>query len=202
MEAEARQAGRHQTYSADAAAEKLAMEAVGDHTRGQRREGLSESYIDRWTHQTIQAVRSQLYNVALDMLIEQRLLDRYETLHPSQSVSLYKLQRDAIPVLTDEHVRKRTAPVIYRATAGLHYAFALCIDSLYGRRTDYAAPYKREGSASAGSRIFTLWQSAARTFEPGDEYRLVDSVAALLKLQGWYTWQQEPDQERPQDAPG
>ena len=192
MEAEARQAGRNLTFTVDTAAEQLALEAVRDHTRKLLREGTSESYVDRWTRQTILAVRSQLHDVPLDMIIEQRLMDRYEALRPSQFASLYKLQRDAVPVLTDEHVRKRTAPVIYRATAGLHYAFALCIDSLYGHRTDYSAPYKREGSSSAGSRIFTLWQRATRAFAPGDEYRLVDSVADLLKLQGWYTWQPDP----------
>jgi len=192
MEAEARQAGRNLTFTADTAAEQLAMETVRDHTRKLLREGLSETYVDRWTRQTIRAVRSRLYDIPLDMIIELRLMDHYEALRPSQFASLYKLQRDAVPILTDEHVRERTAPIIYRATAGLHYAFALCIDSLYGHRTDYAAPYKREGAPAAGSRIFTLWQRATRTFEPGDEYRLVDNIADLLKLQGWYTWQDDP----------
>jgi hypothetical protein len=206
MEAEARQVGRNLTFTADAAAEQLTTEAIADHTRKLLREGMSKAYVDRWTRQTVHIVRSQLYNMPLDMIIEQRLMDRYEALRPSQFASLYKLQQDALPVLTDEHIRKTTAPIIYRATVSLNYALALCIDSLYGHRTDYAAPYKREGSASAGSRIFTLWQRATRNFEPGDEHRLVDTVADLLKLHGWYAWQDdpgdpavdEPDLDRPQ----
>jgi len=168
------------------------LEAVRNHTRKLLREGMSEAYVDRWTRQTIHIVRSQLFNMPLDMIIEQRLMDRYEALRPSQFASLYKLQQDALEVLTDDDIHKTTAPIIYRATVSLNYAFALCIDHLYGHRTDNAAPYKREGAASAGPRIFNLWQRATRNFEPADEYRLVDGVANLLKLQGWYAWQDDP----------
>jgi hypothetical protein len=152
---------------------------------------VSTAYLDRWTPQTIHIIRSQLYNIPLDMIIEQRLRERYESLRLSQFVSLHRMHEDSLPILTDDHVRKHTAPLIYNGTVSLNYAFALCVDHLYGNRIAYAASYKQQGTAVSGPRIFNLWRKAMRKFSPGDQYRLVDDVASLLDLEDWYTWQED-----------
>ena len=191
MEAEACEAGRNRTFTATPADDRVANATVADFNAKLRREGTSSAYLDRWTPQTINIIRAQLYNIPLDAIIEQRLLERYESLRPSQFVSLHKMQEEALPVLTDEHIRKHTAPLIYDATVSLNYTFALCIDQLYGDRTDYAAPYKQVGAAVNGPRIFNLWRKTMRRFSPGDQYRLVEDVASLLGLEGWYTWRED-----------
>ena len=35
----------------------------------------------------------------------------------------------------------------------------------------------------------TLWQAAAAQWQPGAELDWVDQWAAVLGLEGWYTWQ-------------
>jgi hypothetical protein len=132
------------------------------------------------------------------MIIEQRLYERYERLHPSQFVSLHQQHLDALPALTDEHLRETAPPVIYRATVSLNHAFALLIDHLYGERTDYAASYKREAAAANGPRIFNLWQRTMRSYSPGGEYRLIDEVAELLGLERWFEWRVD---EAPRPTP-
>lgn len=191
MEAEARDVGLNLMFTATSASDRTANEAIADHAEKLRRDGTSATFVDRWNAQTIHIIRSQLYNIPLDMVIEQRLLEKYESLRPSQFASLHKMQAEALETLTEEHIRKNTAPVIYRATVSLNYAFALCIDHLFGDRTNYGAPYKREGAAVNGSRVYNLWRKAMRKYQPGDQYPLVDDVASLLGLSGWYAWQED-----------
>lgn len=191
MEAEAREAGHNRTFTATPEDDRTANAAVAEFNAKLRREGTSAAYLNRWTPQTINIIRAQLYNIPLDGIIEQRLMERYESLRPSQFVSLNKMQEEALPVLTDEHIRKHTAPLVYNATVSLNYAFALCVDQLYGDRTDYASQYKQVGEAINGPRIYNLWRKTMRKFSPGDQYRLVDDVASLLGLEGWYTWRED-----------
>ena len=158
---------------------------------------MADEFVDEWIPQAVEIIRSQLFNIPIDMIIEERLADRYETLRSCQFVSLYQMHQQAVPTLTDQHLRQITPPVIYRATLSLNHAFALTIDHLYGARIDCAVPYRREAAAVNGPRIFALWQRTMRRFEPGDEYRFVDDVAKLLDLAGWYQWRIEEEDESP-----
>jgi len=63
----------------------------------------------------------------------------------------------------------------------MNCAFALFFDSLYAPRTDYAAPYRRSDVFDTGNQLFEAWQKAMASFQPGDEYALVDEFAQVLK---------------------
>ena len=69
-----------------------------------------------------------------------------------------------------------------------HPCYALLTDSLYGGKTDYASPYRSLDAFVTGKKLFETWQKAMSSWQPGDEYALVDTFARILKLEGWYVW--------------
>lgn len=88
-------------------------------------------------------------------------------------------------------------PSIHKASVALNCAFALFCDSLYENKTEYARAYESSNSFKTAQKLFALWQSAWRDFNPGDEYALVDEFARLLKLQDWYEWKPDAPETPP-----
>jgi hypothetical protein len=78
--------------------------------------------------------------------------------------------------------------------------YALFIDHLWHSRTNYAAAYQPTRHYREGQKLFALWLDAKESFEPGDEYNLVDQIAQTLRVQGWYGW--KADEERPAEEVG
>ncbi len=191
MEIEARAAGTNRHFASTAETREAGLTAVGDHIAKLQRRGLSDDLTAEWLQQALSIACIRLFNVPLDMIIEHNLYDRYEALRTTQFVSVYAMYAEALPTLKEPRLREMTPAKVFRPLISLDRAFALFLDSLFGARFDFGAPYRNESAGFGGPRIFSLWQRAMRNFQPGDEYRLVDDVAECLGMAGWYTWQED-----------
>jgi hypothetical protein len=72
--------------------------------------------------------------------------------------------------------------------AALDIACALAADNLFGGVTAYGAQLMGKDGFELGQKIFRHFKARLPTMGPGDHYGLVDDVADLLGLRGWYHW--------------
>jgi hypothetical protein len=103
-------------------------------------------------------------------------------------VALHLTHQQNLQALTDDSVRATSPRIIYDANIAMNCAYALFTDFLFNEATEYGEPYQASRLYSTGRRLFELWQREMSSFEPGDEYDLVDAFAGVLNLQRWYDW--------------
>lgn len=191
LEHEARQAGRNRSFAATPKSRERAIRSIRDDIYRLKNAGYAEDQITEVILQWVNGLCNQLFNCPLDMMIEQRIHQKYATVHLSQFASLAAAYAEDLRAFTSKDIKRVTPPRIFRASVALNCAYALFIDSLYDGKTEYARPYHTSDAFATGQKLFALWQDAEHNFTPGDEYALVDEFARLLKLQDWYEW--KPD---------
>ncbi|RIK38232.1 MAG: hypothetical protein DCC55_21740 [Chloroflexi bacterium] len=188
LQTEARNAGRNRQFATTATTEQYARRLVDKDTRKLARAGLDARTQEEYLRQLIHGLANQLLNLPLDLIIDSRI-------HASLFVSMATQQAEARQALTEPDVRNFSPGLIYRSSIALNCAFALFADNLFNGLTNYAEPYRTTAHFAAGQQLYTQWQQAMATYQPGDEYDLVDTFAATLRLNGWYEWL--PDVARP-----
>ncbi len=198
LEFEARAKGRNRFFSTTGSTRKHAIESIADHVAKLQKLGFSEDAIQAVTLQMTAGLANQLFNCPLDMVIERRVFEKYEIIRPCQFVSLAATHAEYSQVLKNEEIRRLSPPRIFRANNAMNCAYALFIDSLYGSATGYADSYRATDFFAVGQQLFAAWQSIQEHFQPGDEYRLVDEFARILKLEKWFEW--KPDDDTPLSA--
>jgi hypothetical protein len=88
-EIEVRQAGRACHFRTTATTKAHAQKLLDDYIPRLRRRGLSPDAIDESVNQIIEGPALQLFNSVLDMVVENRVYQKYASARPSQFVSLH-----------------------------------------------------------------------------------------------------------------
>jgi hypothetical protein len=153
--------------------------------------GYREESISQVTQKLVGGLANQLFNIPLDMVVEQRIAREMPELNASEFAALEGFHRENLAIFTNKEIEKLTPANVYRANVAMNISYALFMDSLYGSRTEYGAAYRQADALPTGQKLFGLWQEAMNEFNPGDEYDLVDAFARVLGLSGWYVW--KPD---------
>jgi tetratricopeptide (TPR) repeat protein len=141
-----------------------------------------EEIISRWLF----GLTNQLYNCPVDMVIEKRLFEKYADLRPYQFVSLAQTQSEYLKVLTEPEIQKISPRLIMRSSTAMNCSYALFADWLYGNATEYSKPYKNSNVFALGEKLFSTFLS-----KPGEQYILVVEFARILKLEGWFTLEED-----------
>jgi Tfp pilus assembly protein PilF len=191
LENAARSVGRNRYFMTTPKTREYAIRSISDHVYKLQKQGYAEDKISQVTLQMTSGLCNQLFNCPPDMFVEYSVFQKYDSLHPSQIVSINQLYQEALSVFTNEDIKRLTPPFIYRANITLNCASALFFDHLFNNKLDYALPYKSSKVFQVGNQLFDIWKKKINSFSPGDEYEMVDEYAKILKLQEWYEW--KPD---------
>jgi len=197
---EARAAGRGKLFVVPHESKERVLRSLGKDARRLRGKGIPQEAVSGFMDQIVTGLALQVYNVPLDMVIEQRLQERYEFLRPSQVASLHATQLEYLRVVTEKSIRDISPRAIYQANVTMNCAYALFTDLLFDGATNYGDAYRALGVLSAARRLVGVWQEAMSNFQPGDENGLVDEFANSLKLRGWYEWRLDEDADPTADA--
>lgn len=200
IEEEARRAGRNRHFATTAATREHANKSVGGHIHKLKESGYADEAIKNLISQTTGGICNQLFNCPIDMFVEYRVFENMKGIRPSQFVSLCELQDEALRTLTNKEIRRITPPLIYRANTALNCANALFVDHLFSGITDYSLHYRNSEAYQTGRQLFDLWLKKMKTFQPGDEYDLVDEYARILRLSNWYEWRPDISQAEASSA--
>jgi tetratricopeptide (TPR) repeat protein len=191
LEQSARNAGRNRVFMTTANTREHAIKVISDHILKLKRQGYPEDKIMKVILEIIHGICNQLFNCPLDMFVEYSLYEKYENMRSSQFVSLNQLHQEALQVLRNKEISRLTPPLIFRANIALNCATALFVDYLFKGGTEYASSYKTSEVFKTGKLFFDIWKGRLDSFQPGDEYEIVDEYANLLKLRNWYEWKND-----------
>jgi hypothetical protein len=92
-----------------------------------------------------------------------------------------------------------------RSSTAMNCAYALFADWLFGEATQYSKPYRNSNVFALGEKLFSAFLSKgisiaspegmplaqASMISTGEEYILVEEFARLLKLEGWFTLEED-----------
>ncbi len=193
LETEARQADNNRFFITNDTTRKAAQDAILSDVSLLKRSGALGNMLDTFIERIISGLTNQLFNLPLDMVIEHRLHTTCPELRPTQFVSLAHTHKENLAVLNDSQVKQITPRLIYNANLAMNAAYALFTDHLLGGVTNYASDYESTRFLRDGRKLFSLWLDVKDNLQPGEEYDLVDAIAAELRLQDWYDWQ--PDKK-------
>ena len=205
LEQEVRETGKNKNFTVTEDQRRFGREQIQPDLHKLDDAGLDrnqkEEIISRWLF----GLTNQLYNCPLDMVIEHRLFEKYPELHPYQFISLAQTQAEYLKVLTEPEIQKISPRLIIRSSTAMNCAYALFADWLYGNATEYSKPYKNSNVFALGEKLFSAFLSKgisiaspegmplaqASMMHPGEEYILVEEFARILKLEGWFTLEEE-----------
>ncbi len=194
LEQAARAAGRNRFFITNAQTRQAAEQAISQDIHALKRSGLSPAQLETFLEQVINGLANQIFNTPLDMVIEHRLFHEHPALRPHQFASLYATHLDNRQVILDPQIKQIAPRLVFNANAGMNAAYALFMDGLFQGRTSYADDYQGTRYYRFGRELYGLFLEMQSGFKPGDEYTLVDEFAAVLRLEGWYTWRKDEPQ--------
>jgi len=192
METEARKAGANRWFMTTPDSRTTALASMDKEVRQMQRKGYEPEAIAQGVNQLYHGAVGFLYNCPLDMLIEQRIRGDYPQLEEVQFCGVAQLAHDALTVTMRKDLRDFVPPTLQRINDTLNGAYALFVDDLFGNATAFSAEYRAMPTFAVSEEFFEMFKESSATFQPGNEYKLVDAYAEKLGVSGWYGWR--PDQ--------
>ena len=196
LEHEAREAGKNKLFAVTEDQKRFGREQIQPDLHKLDDAGLDRSQKEEIISRWLFGLTNQLYNCPIDMVIEKRLYNKYPELHPYQFVSLAQTQSEYLKVLTEPEIQKISPRLVMRSSTAMNCSYALFADWLYGNTTEYSKLYKNSNVFALGEKLFSAFLSKqaskqARMMPPGEQYILVEEFARLLKLEGWFTLEED-----------
>ena len=189
LESRARKAGVNRWFLTDDARTEAAVDSMrSDLRRIARTTGNDEVGLRKLAGTLIRDGLSLLYNAPLDMLIETQITTIPE-MREAQFCSLLIQAHSAVSIGLNKRSRTIVPVSLLKMNDALNGAMALFVDELSGGSTAFYQEYQDTGHAKLASAVRDLCWKAQ---DPGAEYDLVDSIAELLGLRGWFDWKRDP----------
>lgn len=90
----------------------------------------------------------------------------------------------------NKETRSVVPPALLKLNDAMNGAHALMIDHLFGGATDFFSSWSGSPYATDARRIYELCSAAERG--AGKGYALIDQVAGMLGIGGWFSWKADP----------
>lgn len=199
MEAEARNAGSNRWFSTNETGFALAQKELANEM-GSIRRTLAPEAGEQLIEQLFKGLMAQLYNLPLDMLIEQRIATRHPSLRYAQIQSISLLLEEAIKGCSAPDIVNLVPRRVLYASRFLNACYAAFVDQQNSGALAASLPYIQMGAMERGLKLFKIWQVETQDLSPGGEYNLVDAFATDLRLEKWFAWITDTGEMPP--APG
>ena len=188
METEARQAGTNRWVVTTPDNWNTAFAGMKNEILGVVRKGYEEKEVSRGVSALYHGAIGFLYNCPLDMLIEQRIQRDYPQIEEVQFCGVAQLAHDALTATMRKDLRDFVPPTLLRINDTLNGAYALFVDELLGNATAFSSEYRSMPTFARSQELYGMFKDASVSFQPGDEYKLVDAYADALGITTWYDW--------------
>jgi tetratricopeptide (TPR) repeat protein len=148
--------------------------------------GLAESFV------------SEIHQVVQNIGIERRLMN-IEALCEAQFCSLLLQAHTAASITLDSPNREIMPPKLNTVRDTLAAVTALLADHISGGASDCVNMFAKSGVLPLARKIEAL--AHANDGPPGSEFDLIDQIAGLLGVRGWYEWKNEICNNSPETNP-
>lgn len=200
MEGEARNAGTNRWFMTNETGFKRAQQEIVNEL-GPIRRSMAPKVGEELVERLFKGLMAQLFNLPLDMIIEHRIATRHRALRFAQIQGISLLMEEAVKGCSDPEIVRLTPRRILHASRFLNACYAAFIDQQFAGALSASRAFIEIGAMERGLKLFRLWEEATRELRPGGEYDLVDRFGIELRLQGWFTWQQDTGDAAPARGP-
>ena len=189
LETNARNLNLNRAFMTTPETREIAIRSTTNHVNYLQKKGYTEDSITNIINQLVEGVIAQVFNCPLDMIVEYQIKEHFNDIYYSQFISINKLVGDLLKILGNHDLEKSIPKHIYHASVSLNCAYAIFADFIFKGKTDLSSAYKSSTKIyQTGKQLFDIWHNRMKTFNPGDEYEIIDDFARLLNLNGWYKW--------------
>ena len=144
--------------------------------------GISEESISKVIGDLFQGLNRQVYNVPIDLFIEEYLFITYPGLRPYQFLSLFNIIKEGIDATTRKGIVELVPKDILHHSKIYNLITALQYKDLYG--VDLIKEFHPEPSElKTAQNLFSEYLEYKDDRQPGEEYELVENWAKDLKLE-------------------
>lgn len=168
---------------------KGAMEAVV-------KAGIPQKSAERYYDALFDGMNTQIFNIPIDLFIEDRLFEDHEALRPIQFLSLLGIIRNGVVAVTDKTVVQFSPAELVGASKVLNLVQALLFKDLFGLDLTpefNASPAERKQA----DNLFAEFYEYRDDREPGEEYELIAHWGEDLKLSKYFSLVKEATWDEP-----
>jgi hypothetical protein len=157
--------------------------------------GLSNEYISKYYDSIFTGINLQLFNVPIDLFIEDFLLNSYPDLKPIQFISLMNILAEGIESVNNKDAIKLAPPEIYRANKLLNLVTAYHFKELFG--IDYTQDFiANKHEITLAQKLYDEYLEYRYDREAGEEYELITHWGQDLGLNNYFKLISENDFRR------
>ncbi|MCB1318874.1 MAG: hypothetical protein KDK34_01410, partial [Leptospiraceae bacterium] len=191
LEQDARAAGKQQRFAMTGAIKSRLINQYAGHAHTLKQRGFDSHRAGQFMTQIIEGLANQLYNIPLDIIIENRLYQKYPELRASQFVSVLETHMTNVQILQRNDIRQITPPDIHQNSNAFNCALDIAMEALFQNRYPFSRPYRDQRYVKilrAGENLYSIATEYIGESSPAEEYSLVDEFARELDLENWYQW--------------
>jgi tetratricopeptide (TPR) repeat protein len=198
---DASEASCNKLFITNQANKKLFIDSLRQHRSILKKKGLSEDSIDKYHNSLFEGINRQIFNVPIDLFIEDKLFDEYEELRPFQFLSLYTITLEGIQATTEKNVISLSPPSILFSSKVLNLVLAMQFRDLFG--LDTISEFKSSFSEnSTAKKFYEEFYEYRDDKEPGEEYELIENWAKDLKLDKYFSLIEEKEYRKDKTLDG
>jgi tetratricopeptide (TPR) repeat protein len=154
--------------------------------------GFDTLNIKKFTGQIFEGLNTLMYNVPIDLFIEDLLYREYKALRPYQFISLHQLTYEGINAVTDKKITEIIPKTVISKTKILNMVGAMQYRDLYGidLLDKYGASKIERTQAES---FYDEYQEYRKDKSPGEEYELIQHWAEDLQINGYFQLKDEAE---------
>lgn len=147
--------------------------------------GFDTLNIKKFTGQIFEGLNTLMYNVPIDLFIEDLLYREYKALRPYQFISLHQLTYEGIHAVTDKKITEIIPKTVISKTKILNMVGAMQYRDLYGidLLDKYGASKIERTQAES---FYDEYQEYRKDKSHGEEYELIQHWAEDLELDSYF----------------
>ena len=198
LAARARTAGNHRLFTNTSASLARAGEALRQEIQRIAHKGYDVEKLGQVVLGVTEARLNLLFQVPLGIIVEKRLAEVPE-LREAQFCSLLLRVHDVTHAGLKSPNRELIPGKLLVLRDTLNAVSSLFLDRISGGATNYSALYGKSGVLPTARKIEAL--AYDHDGPPGSESDLIDQIASLLGVRGWYEWKNEICNNSPETNP-
>ena len=182
---DARKDGVNQLFTSHDGHKKDFMKLMDSMKKQLMKMHFDSSKIDKFTGQIFEGLNTLMYNVPIDLFIEEFLYREFKALRPYQFISLHQLTYEGINAVTDKRILELIPKTVISKTKILNMVGAMQYRDLYG--IDLLNKYEANKiELTQAETFYNEYQEYRKDKGPGEEYELIQHWAEDLEINKYF----------------
>jgi hypothetical protein len=192
---EARKTGVNDLFTSTQKNRALFFADLKSFTQKLKGQGIGDEPVNNYIQALFDGINRQIYNVPIDLFIEDRIYENYPELKAFQFLSIMALLHEGIEAATSPDIVKNSPETILSKSKVLNIVIALHFKELFA--IDLVSDFKPSKSElKLASDLYEEFCEYRDDKKPGEEYELIQHWAEDLELENYFELIPEDNQRQ------